>query len=97
MKRIIPVIGLLTLVVGCGTQADPRLVVNDDLRAKCPFLSDINISSGLSETENLRLQGLNASGQKLNREDECSVIPGAGARADCNACWVAIIDQVYGP
>lgn len=92
---------LFVVISGCGTQLDPRLQPNDDLREVCSWngksYSDEQIRGILAEIEQRRLQGYTkAAGYdavQLKCEEE-SEWP-QDAYILCNGCTIECVNQVY--
>ncbi len=105
-------LGLLT-ATGCGTGVlgpDPRLLVNDDLRAVCGF-ADGNIRAIIIEVDALRQRGTDkftALQFELSGCDrackegcaeqgpDCTPTILLNCQSICGPCAAAIVDQVYG-
>lgn len=86
----------LTLALcGCGTPADPRLLVNDNLRAACfdYGASDGEIADFIDTVESDRLNGFTLQEELESAYDFCTDDPTPDF---CDTCTQAIIYQVYG-
>jgi hypothetical protein len=94
---------LLWLMSGatCGISPDPfddpgRLEVNDHLRLACPswFASDPETEAGLAAFESDRLMGKPYEEQIADGFDVCDQVI-SEVQSVCNACFVALANQVY--
>lgn len=91
---------LLGMVAGCGTQLDPRLQSNAELRDRCAFngtASDEQIRGILAEIEARRLQGSTIQDEFDSYEAKCEQqYQTSDDRGTCENCRSACIKQVYG-
>lgn len=90
----IAVAAMAAIAAGCGTQADPRLAVNDALRAKCSDFTDDELEAWLDVAEEDRLAGVPVSTHILAIPDGCTGL--TISFEACETCSLAIINQVYG-
>jgi len=82
-------------LAGCGTFGDPRLLVNDNLRAACfdYDVSDQDIADYIDAVELDRLDGFTLDEVLAAAYDFCTDDLNPDA---CDDCTQAIIYQVYG-
>ncbi len=91
---------LLGMVAGCGTQLDPRLQPNANLRDRCTIhgtASDDQIRGILAEIEERRLRGGTSQDEFDTYEARCAQqYQAIEDQGDCEDCRSACIKQVYG-
>ncbi len=96
MRMLRQILTALPLALaGCGTIGDPRLLVNDNLRAACfdYGVSDRDIADLIDIVEQDRLDGFTLDEELVMAYDFCTDDPTPDA---CDECTQAIIYQVYG-
>src|SRR5262249_54217013 len=89
-------------ISGCGTQLDPRLQPDANLRASCTYkgntYTDEKIRDILANIENHRLGGTPKSDELIGVIATCGEEnPNADDKTLCSNCQAACVDQVYGP
>ncbi len=98
--RLVSLGMLIGVISGCGSQLDPRLQVNNELRESCELkgktLSDEQIRGILAETEEGRLRGITLQAAHDASQLRCAEQnPNNFDEFDCNFCRINCINQVY--
>ena len=91
---------LFGVISGCGTQLDPRLQPNADLRQQCVMggktLSDEQIRGILGEIEQRRLNGTRLGDAYDVFDLKCNQdFQNFADQTKCSVCHNACINQVY--
>ncbi len=93
---------LFGVVAGCGTQLDPRLQPNAELRADCEYegnsYSEAEIRGILGEMEERRLSGYPKAAAYDAGDLKCAELypdPFDDRRFWCNRCHTECVNQIY--
>jgi len=91
---------LFGVISGCGTQLDPRLQPNAELRDSCELkgktYSDEQIRGILAEIEEGRLRGVTRQAAHDASSAGCAEqYPDDFDEFDCNFCGINCVNQVY--
>ncbi len=95
MRRVILAILLLAGLGGCGTQADPRLQITNEIREACPDASDFQLAILINYFERKRLAGDSYTEQLVDVFDICKQNEDPQQYEPCKTCAIAILYQLY--
>ncbi len=94
MRRVILAILVLTCFAGCGTQADPRLQITNEIREACPGATDFELAILINGFERKRLAGDSYTEQLIDVFATCKQ-EDPQQYETCKNCTVAILYQLY--